>query len=85
MFAALYPYYLNEYSEEPLAFDATCAHIAKAISKTHVELKSKNNTLTGDWVIFQKKTCSSENYFLSLARHEEEDSAIYDRIKMHLK
>ncbi len=40
--------------------------------------RQKNRELTGEWIIFAKGKGS--NYYLTLARHEEDDSIIYNRI-----
>ncbi|WP_024955857.1 hypothetical protein [Sulfurospirillum arcachonense] len=40
--------------------------------------RQKNKKLTGEWIIFTKGKGS--NYYLTLARHEEDDSVIYNRI-----
>lgn len=44
--------------------------------------RAQNRNLTGEWIIFAKN--ESCNYYLTLARHEEKDIEIYNRLKKNI-
>lgn len=53
-------------------------NIADAVTNIYAE-RSRTGRLTGDWIVFAKH--EGRNYYLCLARHDEPDADIFNRIK----
>ena len=58
--------------------DAFCNHIARGMSIDALNERAKGGKLTGEWIVFQEY--EGENYYLTLAAHDEGDENIYKRV-----
>ena len=53
-------------------------NLASAVVGLYAE-RSRDQRLTGEWIVYARH--EGRNYYLCLARHDEEDATIFDRIK----
>ncbi|SFK71680.1 hypothetical protein [Caulobacter sp. UNC279MFTsu5.1] len=64
-------------STADLAPEAVAARIANGVTGLYLERKNRKK-LTGEWIIYAKH--GGKNYYLTLARHDEGDENILERV-----
>lgn len=57
--------------------DAFTGYLAHQMTFPPIEMRVRENRLTGEWVVFHQH--EGNNYYLTLASHEEADEAIHQR------
>ena len=58
--------------------EAFTRYVAHHMTLDPVQLKSEAGRMTGEWVVFHKH--DGNNYYLTLAAHDEGDERIYERV-----
>ncbi|ENX3946295.1 hypothetical protein ACFO1C_001621 [Photobacterium damselae] len=66
-------------NEEHLSFEQQSAEIAKRMVDETLIKRRTDKKMTGEWVVYTKY--QGENYYLCLARHEDNDQFIRNRIE----